>query len=204
MQDENFFERYNLDEIKALATEFLKNYHPLKSIPIPITDIIEKRLKIEITPVENLFERTSIETSLLINRKKIIVDKDILFRRKPLARCILADEIGKLILFEDLYKSFSGKTIRTWRNHEQSFSKLQHMSIKYHSQCFGCLILIPENKLKTSIKSFIAQFEDDLIKSEKLKLIVREAANDELAHVFGVTKDIFAFRLQIDKINIFK
>ncbi len=44
----------SFDEIKAKAEAFLRQYHPANALPIPIEEIIDNQLKIDIIPIPGL------------------------------------------------------------------------------------------------------------------------------------------------------
>lgn len=46
--------RLNYEEIRKKANSFLEGHHPTKTIPIPIEEIAEFKLKLDIVPLPGL------------------------------------------------------------------------------------------------------------------------------------------------------
>ena len=63
------------DDIRESALEFLKRYHPDDTIPVPIEDIIEFDLRLNIIPIPNLQRLYSIDGALSQDLSQIYIDE---------------------------------------------------------------------------------------------------------------------------------
>jgi hypothetical protein len=59
------------EDIKLIANNFLKKYHPTFSMPVPIEDIIELKLNIQIILLPGLKQGFEVEGFLSSDLKKI-------------------------------------------------------------------------------------------------------------------------------------
>ncbi len=84
-------------EIEAAAETFLKKHHSARTIPVPIEEILDLQLRINIIPIPGLFNH-SIDAFLSMDLKNLYIDQDHLERRINRARFTLAHEAGHLAL----------------------------------------------------------------------------------------------------------
>jgi hypothetical protein len=63
------------DALKSIANNFLVQYHPDLSIPVPIEEIIEFKLNIEIILLDKLKQELDVEGFISNDLKRIYVDE---------------------------------------------------------------------------------------------------------------------------------
>jgi hypothetical protein len=68
------------DETRAEAEEFLDKYHPALTIPVPIEEIVEFDLGMEVIPVLGLRDEITGEAFLSSDLEAIYVDEDTMQR----------------------------------------------------------------------------------------------------------------------------
>lgn len=90
--------------INLAAENFLKTYHPANTIPIPIEEIIEFKLGIDIIPLHGLHQAFDTDGFISSDLKSISVDLFVYESRPGRYRFTLAHEIGHLVLHSELYK----------------------------------------------------------------------------------------------------
>ncbi len=52
------------DDLRRTAASFLDAYHPVRSLPIPIEEIIDLRFKLDIIPTPGLLEHFDIDAQI--------------------------------------------------------------------------------------------------------------------------------------------
>jgi len=72
--------------IEEAAEIFLQRYHSDKSLPIPIEEIIDLKLGLNIIPIPGLFDLHNIDAFLSSDRRGIVIDHDHLECRYSRAR----------------------------------------------------------------------------------------------------------------------
>src|SRR5438477_274899 len=103
------------DEIRAEAERFLSEYHADGTIPIPIEEIIEFDLGIEIIPFRGLRDRFAIDGFLSNDLAAITVDEHIMSRNPGRYRFTLAREIGHFILHADYIRAMYPADAEQWK-----------------------------------------------------------------------------------------
>ncbi len=81
-------------DIEKEAIKFLNLYHPESSIPVPIEEIVEIKLKIQIIPSPRLRRDYGIDGFSTQNFKEIHIDHNQFFDMENRVRFTLAREIG--------------------------------------------------------------------------------------------------------------
>ena len=81
-------------QISQRAEEFLLTYHSSKELPVPVEEIVEFKLGVDIVPIPNLQKDFEIEGFTSSDLKAIYVDQFILSERPARYRFTLAHEIG--------------------------------------------------------------------------------------------------------------
>ncbi len=88
------------DEIREQAEDFRQKFvHPADLVPVPIEEIIEFDLQLNIWPIENLLQTIDIDGFLSQDLQTIFVDKTIYMdsRYNRRLRFTYAHEIGHLV-----------------------------------------------------------------------------------------------------------
>ncbi len=107
------------DQINSGAESFLNIYNSSGTIPVPIEEIIEFQLQIDIIPVPGLkdsFEKVGLDIDAFISSdfRSITVDKYIQEKISNRYRFTLAHEIGHMQLHRYLYTQFRFNDIGDW------------------------------------------------------------------------------------------
>lgn len=138
------------ETIEAYATQFLQEHHPDGSCPVPIEDIVELRLKLEIVTVKGLVQQLEIDGFLSRDFKQITIDEDQYMQRPTRARFTLAHECGHLVM----HKEFLAKHAITSTEHWKQFvlgDSSGRAPLETHANMFAGFVLMPTNALKNAI-----------------------------------------------------
>ena len=87
------FERLSCEDLRKRARRFLKKHHPDDSIPIPIEEIIDLQLRMDIIPMPGLRNSFEIDGCVANDLSSIFVDEFIHARRPNQYRFRLAHEL---------------------------------------------------------------------------------------------------------------
>ena len=90
-------------EIRRQAEMVLETYHPSRSLPIPVEEIIDRRLGVHITSIPGLEAVFDIVSFTSSDCHVITVDEFVYFHR-PTRFCFsLAHELGHILLHRRIY-----------------------------------------------------------------------------------------------------
>jgi Zn-dependent peptidase ImmA (M78 family) len=150
-----------LDVIKTIANNFLEKYHPECSIPVPIEDIIELKLNIDVILLNGLKQELDVEGFIANNLKKIYIDEWSYSNRIFRTRFTLAHEIGHSILHKDLYKSLKIDTSEDWKFYFSCIDPREYSFFEWHANTFAGFILVPTKALNESFASVISLYKSE-------------------------------------------
>ena len=94
---------FSYDEIRNYANHFLKQYHPCREIPIPIEEIAEFQMGLDIVPVLGMLKNFDVDGFTSSDLSNIYVDEFIYSNRPGRYRFTLAHEVGHIILHKEIY-----------------------------------------------------------------------------------------------------
>ena len=134
---------FRYEDFRLRAEDFLSKYHPSRKIPVPIEEIVDLRLNIDIVPMPGLsnFDTVAYISSDLT---EIRVDEFIYNNRPNRYRFSLAHEIGHRELHADFYRQFKFTDVASWKRFMTDIiPKDQYRHLEHHANSFAGLILVP-------------------------------------------------------------
>src|SRR3989344_7977184 len=93
--------------IGEIADQFLTNYHPRNSLPIPIEEIAEQKLNLKIHEQINLKKDYDVDGFLISDLTAIFIDFDLYMNFENRTRFTIAHEIGHRILHGKIFKQLN-------------------------------------------------------------------------------------------------
>ncbi len=136
--------RKSNETIEQYAIDFLRQYNSDDIVPVPIEQIVEITLGINIVPIKELLREHHVDGFLSHNCQTIYIDEDNYMSQVNRSRFTLAHEIGHLLMHRYIVKSI--KTLTMWK-----FSILGvgtgRAIYETEANIFTGYILIPTNKL---------------------------------------------------------
>lgn len=103
------------EDLRDEAEEFLNEYHPDLTLPIPIETIVEFDLDMEVIPIPGLKAKIGVDAFLASDLSAIYMDEDTLQFVPARYRFSLAHEAGHWWLHDELYQDNEIATVADWR-----------------------------------------------------------------------------------------
>jgi len=200
------------DQINSDAESFLSIHNPSGTIPVPIEEIIEFQLQIDIIPIPGLkegFEKVGLDIDAFISSdfSNITVDEYVQEKFNNRYRFTLAHEIGHKYLHGYLSKQFRFNNIGEWIATINQISVREREIVEWQANEFAGLVLVPRAALKDEFKKAIKETEK-LIKTsfDKEPSFIMDLSIFSLASKFAVSKDavrLSTVQRQAEKLGIF-
>ena len=186
--------------IEKEAEKFLNRYHPnpSKKIPVPIEEIVDLKLKINIVSREGLLSELGIDAFLSHDFKDLYIDREHYESDSNRSHFTLAHEVGHYILHK--YVASSIKTEEEWKRFifEQSDNRRFYEVQANHFA--GCLLMPKQEILsefnkqkkiaKQKLKEAMNNIDDHILISFIAKNVARK---------FEVSEE--ACRIRLDILN---
>ncbi|HHT9126564.1 MAG TPA: ImmA/IrrE family metallo-endopeptidase [Candidatus Brocadiia bacterium] len=183
----------NHDQIKNFAEDFLQKYHPEDIIPIPIEEIIDLKLKLDIIPVPGLHNLIDTDGFITSDLTSIFVE-DYVYQNRPCRyRFTLAHEIGHFVLHKDIYIQHKFNSIDGWMSFIDFFPEKERSLFEWQANEFAGLILVPSRHLEKRLRYNIKRIKEIGIQN---KNIIFDQTVELLAQDFVVSREVIQRRIK--------
>lgn len=179
---------FNIGEI---TVEFLKKHHNDFTLPIPIEEIAESKLHLEIIPVSKLKMLHDIDGCLDSSLSKIFIDMDLYMKYENRTRSTIAHEIGHLILHKTYFENLNIHTVEDIYNISDQISEDDYGWLEYQAYSFAGQVLVPKNVLISEVEKRLGGIPKGKFLPEKIFSI-----SQDLLEIFNVSGEVLSRRLQ--------
>lgn len=186
------------DHIEVVAKNFLRKNHNKDTYPVPIEEIVEFKLGLDIIPIPGLHKAFDIDGFLSSDRTSISIDESVYQSRPGRYRFTLAHEVGHFILHKDLYGGIFFKSVEEWKKFIEQFPEKEYSLFEWQAYEFAGLVLVPACHLDKRLKYHIKQIKALGIKNE---VIILDRAIELVAKDFVVSQEVIRRRLMNFKIS---
>lgn len=192
------------DELRKYADDFLNRYHPDENLPIPIEEIVEFQLKLNIIPIKELKNIHDIDGWLTSDLRSIIVDEYQIEHFENRYRFTLAHEVSHLVLHKKVYESAN---ISKTGDYLEFIKQLEETGLvanfEWQANNLAGLILVPEYHLLQEAKKISSVHikntsTDDIIKHTE---IFWDLVKWKLSKAFNVSEKTIDIRFQHDNVS---
>ena len=139
-------------EIKKQAELFRKKYNPKLEIPVPIEDIIDFDLNINILSIPNLERDSDIDCYINSTFDTITIDQYCFDNQVKRARFSFGHELGHLILHKNIYANTNFDDINSYIAFRNKFSPKDYKSLEIQANIFSGHLLLPETPFESELK----------------------------------------------------
>jgi len=185
-------------EIEREAENFLKKYHDVRTLPVPIEPIAETKLNLQLVPwpaPPDIGPQEDFRNGFLaLDLTSIYIDANLWTPgyTNP-RRSTVAHEIGHLILHRDVYEQCQfGDSIRDYlwfrclKSNQAKIRVFDRQAAEFSGR-----ILVPRKELRELFRQYVAD--------DELTVPTVETAIQGLADDFQVSRDMVRYRLQEDR-----
>lgn len=186
------------EDVRGHAEEFLSRHHPSRTIPIPIEEIVEFSLGVNIIPIPDLLAVHDVDGFISADLSELSVDQFILERRPARYRFTLAHEVGHIVLHGSLLKEVRLRSVDDWKRFVREMPETERASLEWQAYAFGGLVLAPKGPLQELLRSAMAAAEAVGFDVVARFDIAREYIATQIGNDFGVSSAVIDRRLVAD------
>ena len=187
--------------LRHAAEEFLAKHHSSGTIPVPIEQIVEFQLGIDIIPIPGIHRAYDIDSMLSRDSRQICVDEAVFEDFTGRYRFSLAHEVGHRQLHAKIYAQLQFTNIAEWKGvicdevGEKDYGK-----IEFQAYTFAGLTLVPPTSLGERLQAAIALAESRELTVKTDSDVARNAIESYLSKEFVVSRDVIRRRLDYDNL----
>jgi len=184
----------NNSDIRQAAAAFLNQYHPSREIPIPIEDILELRMGVDLLVSPGIRQVLGADAYVGSGMSLIVIDEEAFHSGYP-GRLIftLAHELGHIVLHREIYEEFQVDSIKAFLIFRRTLDNENWGYLETQANKFASEIIYPSGVFENMV--------DMEIEKRGGRLIIDESDLAEIIGYisvsFGVSRD--AARRQFDK-----
>jgi Zn-dependent peptidase ImmA (M78 family) len=191
-------------KIHEIAEDFRKRYvDPPHLVPIPIEEITEFKLRIEIWPLKNLKSKSDIEAFLSNNLKVISIDADLYNDDRYLnrVRYSLAHEVGHIFLHGDEIRSCEFNNVEEWIAFRDEMDEDDLFWFEQQAYEFAGRLLVPKFRLEKELKLLNKKIEKfKTLAGDNHNDMIIQAISRSICDVFGVSEQVIKKRIKNEKL----
>lgn len=139
---------YNAHDLRKAASEFLREYNPEGTVPVPIEWIIEKQFQMDIVPMPGLQRGFQIDAYITSDLTEIRVDQDVYASVETRYRFSLAHELAHKLLHGEVFRQLRYDGVEQWKTARAGISEREYRFIEWHANAFAGFVLVPPNALE--------------------------------------------------------
>jgi Zn-dependent peptidase ImmA (M78 family) len=188
------------EDLRAIAENVIARYHPIRSLPVPIEQIIEFQFRLDIIPIEGLLRGSDVYALISRDLKSISIDAYIQENRPHEYNYSLAHELAHLIIHSDVVKQFEYANIAEWKSVVTGIDEELYAEFEWQAHALARLILVPPEELKSEFDKAAAKIRaagmtlDQVSSTERARFTVE----DNLARLFAVPRSVITDRANRD------
>ena len=188
------------DQLRRHADAFLSKYHRAQQIPVPIEQIIEFQMHLDIVPLPGLEEAFEIVGFTASSLNEISVDQYVYEHQPGRYRFTLAHEVGHVVLHAELFKEHRFRGADEWKRFVRAFPDLELNRLEWQAHSFAGLVLVPSEALQRELKSAARQVRAKSITMETD--FAKALIIDMVATRFEVSSDVIQRRVEYDRVDL--
>lgn len=189
-------------QIWEKADELRSRFPSCASLPVPVLDLAEFDLGLELVPKARLKQAGDIEALLLGDLKTIAVDRDAFMdpRAENRLRFSVAHELGHLILHRAVYGKLRHRSIEEWMEFLMAIPEAEYNWLESHAYEFAGRLLVPPDSLREALRDAVQLAEQagftewDATGETALGFVA-----NHIRRRFGVSPEVIALRLRIEQ-----
>ncbi len=195
--------RYKWEFVREKAEDFRNRYvNPPSTIPVPILEIVESDLKLEIIPINGLLDGIDIDGFLSNDLQSICIDSKLYSdeRYENRLRFTFAHEVGHLILHRREIKQCDFRTVFDWKHFREDFLEEDLNWFEQHANEFAGRLLVPLDSLRNDLDSLEFQIVRIRKKYGAQDEVLIDAISRKICSKYRVSSGVITRRIRIEKL----
>jgi len=193
-------QKLSYNHLRELAEDFLGRFHPDRHIPLPIEDIVDRRLRMDIIPVRELQKRHGIEGGLGADFRSIYVDEWVQEARPGRYHFTLAHELAHRELHRSILEQIVPADADGWIRIGEQIDNDTLDWMEWQAYSWAGLVLVPGDALSEAFEVELQRAKAAGFYAEGNPDLAKEYISEALAKPFAVSPEVIYKRVGYDKL----
>ncbi len=181
-------------DLRTVAADFLAEYHPVGSIPVPIEEIVELKFDLDIIPIEGMLHGGDVYAFVSRDMTSISIDSYIQENLPSSYHFSLAHELAHLLIHSDVIGQYEFDTRAEWKAVVTGLDEMVYAQFEWQARELAGLMLVPEGPLAAEFGKAAAKIRAAGMSLEKAKEAGRLIVEDNFARRFVVPRFVITNR----------
>lgn len=190
--------RLSYEDLREAADRFLAEHGATDRVPVPIEEIVEFELGVNIIPLPGLHADHDTDGFLSADMTEISVDLYVFESRPARYRFTLAHEAGHIVLHSDALKAVAPASISDWKKFVRELPERDREWLEWQAYAFAGLVLAPRKPLAEAYREAVRVADEAGLDLERNADVARQYIATSIAKVFGVSGAVIEKRLVYD------
>jgi len=184
------------ENLAKSADGIIAEHHPSRQLPIPVEEIIDTGLHIDVFPLPGLTKALAdngvvafVNSSLDL----ITVDHDAWESSTPRYRFSIAHELGHIVLHKAVFAQLKVESLEEWKQAMKSIPKEQYARLEWQANAFAGHLLVPTTELRANLDAYVEEIEKSGL--DPRNEAVRPFVEKHLGGVFRASSPVIHIRL---------
>lgn len=187
-------------DIGQRAQNFLAQYHPSLEIPVPIEEIVDVKMGINIFPFPRLYKDHGLNGFLSRDRTTIYVDELQYDQFNEKYRFTLAHELGHYVLHKSCYENLPFESPDEYVKWRLSVTPEDISWFETHGDWFAGHVLVPTDRLEEICLKVVSKYQDKFSKFKTIPDDIWSYISNEVATYFEVNPPVVEIRIKKENI----
>ena len=151
------------EAIGERADAIINQYHPSRQLPIPVDEIIDPRMGLNIFPLPGLTRASDDDDGIVayVNSKldTITVDDFAYKQQSPRYRFSIAHELAHIVMHQAIFPRLRFDSVADWKRIQAEIPELQYRRLEWQAHAFAGHLLVPTAELQAAWSEYIAVVE---------------------------------------------
>ena len=188
------------NDLRGFADSFLARFHPSRTIPIPIEEIVDLQLQIDIIPLPGLRQAHDTEAFITSDMSAIYVDDYVYSSHPNRYRFSLAHEVAHAVMHQKVFRELAFTDLAGWLRSQQAVSAEAHGWLEWQAYAFAGLVLVPPDALRTQFDGAVAYVAEQGLSLSEASDAARRIIARVLARESEVSPSVIEKRLDKDSL----
>lgn len=193
---------FSYDDLRRKAISFLSKWHPDGTIPVPIEEIIELKLKLDIIPTPGLKRHFDVDSFISRDMESILVDEYNYGNVPNRYRFSLAHEIAHAVLHQKIYHRLVFSDITSWKAVQVAMPAKDYGWLEWQAYSFAGLVLVPTEVLKKRVGKVAAVAAEEGVSLTDAPEIAERMIAGYLTRDFEVSRGVIEKRIAYEGIRL--
>ncbi len=187
-------------DLRRRAGDFLRTHNSTATLPVPIEEIIELRLGMDIIPIPGLHAAFEVDGFISSDLKSITVDEFVYQQRPTRYRFTLAHELAHAVLHRRIYTAHQFERVEGWKRFQREMDEQDRGWLEWQAYAFAGLVLVPQDLLAQEYRKAVAVAGRAGLSLQKVTEVARLYVATWLGKRFAVSPEVIERRLRYDKV----